>query len=70
MSKSIALLLNDLAEAVYGYPKQVATLDQDDRLLVEVDNRYVEDLLGTAIEAVHATKPAHIVGDNQLSFNF
>jgi len=70
MSKQIAILLNDLANEVYGYPKQVATVDADDRLLVEVDNRYVEEMLQTAIASIRDHKPPYAVSSSQLSFDF
>lgn len=70
MSKQIALLLNDLANEVYGYPKQVASIDAEDRLLVEVDNRYVEHILQTAIDTVRDHKPIYAMHPDQLSFDF
>lgn len=69
MSKNIALLLNDLSAIVNGYPKQVATVDKDDRLLVEVDNRDVVDLLERAVECLAANRVPTDPGANQLSFN-
>lgn len=70
MSKQIALLLNDLANEVYGYPKQVASVDSDDKLLVEVDNRYVEQMLQTAIDSIRDHKPSYTAHPDQLSFDF
>ena len=70
MSKNIALLLNDLSAVVNGYHKQVAKLDAHDRLLVEVDNRDVEDLLHKAIDCLTENRVPTAPGQNQLSFDF
>jgi hypothetical protein len=70
MSKRIAHLLNDMALVVYGYPKQVATIDKDDRLLVEVDNRYVEDMLEEAVGILKMHAHPSAAHPNQLSFDF
>lgn len=69
MSKRLALLLNDLTEAVYGYPKQVVTVDPTDKSLIEVDNRYVEDALQAAIDCLKEHRPVHTPHADQLSFD-
>lgn len=69
MSKQIAYLLNEMAHTVYGYPKQVATIDADDRLLIEVDNRYVESLLEEAHNCLLQSRPPFIPNPDQLSFD-
>lgn len=69
MSKRLAHLLNDMALVVYGYPKQVATLDKDDRLLIEVDNRYVEDMLEEAVSILKMNAHPSAAHTDQLSFD-
>lgn len=69
MSKTLAVLLTDLTEAVYGYPKQVVTVDPKDKSLIEVDNRYVEDALQVAIDCLKEHHTTNVPHTDQLSFD-
>ena len=65
MSKTIVNMLNEMADIVYGYPKQVAELDTHGKVVISSNDIFC--VLEEALELLKTHQVPTVPSENQLT---
>ena len=65
MSKTVVNMLNEMADIVYGYPKQVAELDTHGKVVISSNDIFC--VLEEALELLKTHQVPTVPSENQLT---